>query len=648
MDAFKISNKVLCDFLLDNRSASEEDILRYLIRVCNPNNNTHSLILEKLRIDGYIKRFKSKLKSALGNKETFMRRNVQWLQDDFVINVKTSVNKGGRPRNTDYMNSSSATKRRRLMSIAEQYSELEVQEAFLYILRTSGKISLANSISHLLQLEKCVTEESDSSLIPFTADEAVALIEDAKLSKYQYEHIRIEVTKRNCNILPSYKRLKNTKAECYPDSVNVTEKGAWIDLQSLMNHTGKRLIKDRNVILPSATEKKRILRLTVKWGCDGSSDQSQYKQKFQDSETNDASIFCISMVPLSLTDIATNSEIWRNPQPSATKYCRPIKFEFAKETKDKTIYEVEQIKNSIEKLEPVKIETESGVYEIHVDMKLTMVDGKVCQALTQTPSAATCYICGAQPSQMNNIVAIQSKPLKVENYDFGLSTLHAWIRLMECILHIAYRIDFKKSAGTTEKQKELMKIAKDRIGNEFRQRVGLVVDKPKHGHGSSNDGNTARRFFSDPEITAEITGVDKNLIKRFSIILQTLACTQPIDPDKFQAFSLETAQLYVDVYPWYYMPVTVHKILLHGAHVIRHFHLAIGQLSEEAAEARNKDFKRFRLFNTRKCSRILTNEDIMHKLLVSSDPYIASIRRQWPTKLKTLDSEAENLLIKQS
>jgi hypothetical protein len=45
---------------------------------------------------------------------------------------------------------------------------------------------------------------------------------------------------------------------------------------------------------------------------------------------------------------------------------------------------------------------------------------------------------------MNNI----EKCRKKENaqkifYNFGLSTLHAWIRFFECLLHIAYRLEFK-------------------------------------------------------------------------------------------------------------------------------------------------------------------------------------------------------------
>lgn len=52
----------------------------------------------------------------------------------------------------------------------------------------------------------------------------------------------------------------------------------------------------------------------------------------------------------------------------------------------------------------------------------------------------------------------------------------------------------------------------------------------------------------------------------------------------------------------------------------------LGQLSEEAQEARNKDYKHIREHLTRKNSRLNTNTDLLNMLLVSSDPYISSIR----------------------
>ena len=105
-----------------------------------------------------------------------------------------------------------------------------------------------------------------------------------------------------------------------------------------------------------------------------------------------------------------------------------------------------------------------------------------------------------------------------------------------------------------------------------------------------------------------------------------------INAESFGSYTVETARIYVTNYGWYYMPSSVHKILLHGENIIKHFAvLPIGQLSEDAQESRNKDYKKFRLYHTRKCSRLDTNEDVFHTLLYTSDPYITSIRKPYNT-----------------
>lgn len=78
--------------------------------------------------------------------------------------------------------------------------------------------------------------------------------------------------------------------------------------------------------------------------------------------------------------------------------------------------------------------------------------------------------------------------------------------------------------------------------------MGLTVDKPKPGYGFTNDGNTARHFFSKPDISSEITGVDKELIVKFSIILRVLASSNHIDIIKFRVLLEETRLLYINLY----------------------------------------------------------------------------------------------------
>ncbi len=71
-----------------------------------------------------------------------------------------------------------------------------------------------------------------------------------------------------------------------------------------------------------------------------------------------------------------------------------------------------------------------------------------------------------------------------------------------------------------------------------------------------------------------------------------------------------------------FCPATVHKILVHGSDVVDFAVVPIGQLSEEVLECRHKEVRRFRLQNTRKISRTKTNEDLLHALLISSDPVV--------------------------
>lgn len=73
--------------------------------------------------------------------------------------------------------------------------------------------------------------------------------------------------------------------------------------------------------------------------------------------------------------------------------------------------------------------------------------------------------------------------------------------------------------------------------------------------------------------------------------------------EPFRIYTRETAELFVKRYNWYYMPTSLHEILLHGHQVMDILDLPIGMYSEEAQEARNKEVKRFREEHSRKTSR---------------------------------------------
>lgn len=51
-----------------------------------------------------------------------------------------------------------------------------------------------------------------------------------------------------------------------------------------------------------------------------------------------------------------------------------------------------------------------------------------------------------------------------------------------------------------------MEKRKKEIHDQFKEKLGLDIDVVKVGSGNTNDGNTARRFFENEEISATITG----------------------------------------------------------------------------------------------------------------------------------------------
>lgn len=103
---------------------------------------------------------------------------------------------------------------------------------------------------------------------------------------------------------------------------------------------------------------------------------------------------------------------WQNPRPSSTRFCRPLKV--------KVLNEIKQLKRSI-------IVSGDNVIEISHEMILSMKDGKVWNALTETTSTQRCYICNYTSKDFNNIEVMIEAPTKTGNLKYWLSILQGWI-----------------------------------------------------------------------------------------------------------------------------------------------------------------------------------------------------------------------------
>jgi hypothetical protein len=200
---------------------------------------------------------------------------------------------------------------------------------------------------------------------------------------------------RGVSKLPSYYKIKAAKTRTYPleSAMCITETSAIVTLQALLDHTASRLLEVQGDVIQSLDESiTNNITLHIKWGHDGSS-AAEYKQKFSESDSSDANILCTSIIPIRMPSLDDEIIIWNNPRPSSTRYCRPLRLQFAEETVESTLSEKTIVENQIANLKSFNTVLKDRNIEVHYQLYFTMIDGKVRNAITDTKSALKCYIC---------------------------------------------------------------------------------------------------------------------------------------------------------------------------------------------------------------------------------------------------------------
>lgn len=420
--------------------------------------------------------------------------------------------------------------------------------------------------------------------------------------------------------------------------------GAIIPLQSLLDNTAMRIAENVQYNLQDDVDH---LTLICKYGCDGSGGHSQYMQKppqedieeFSEDEmieseseenrqeVDDTCLLLMSMAPLCLKTNLGNL-IWENKTPNSPRFCRPIGFVLKKETSHLVLSKMGRLKSEIRALQEVILSFNDKMVACSFELHCTMLDVKTINTLTGNASTQTCYLCHSKPTEMNQLLSAKHQAIEENNLQYGLSSLHGWVKMMEYILHISYMLEVKQPTirGLDAKQRAELAERKSLIQKKLAA-LGMPIDRVVLGKGTSNTGNVARKFLRHYSEVSEITGVDQNCIQRLYFIMVALTCSKPLNIPAFQIFCEETAKKFVDLYHWYRMPVTVHKLLVHGAQVAQFMPLPIGMLSEEASEAANKIYRAVREHHTRKAAREQTILDLICYMLAFSDPKLSELRR---------------------
>lgn len=499
------------------------------------------------------------------NKDLFLIKNRGWLSHEYSFPVSQSTPVRGRPVG-DISTVKYKSKVSRTQSIRDQYSIKELSAALEVSYIKAGN-KAAGKLVRKIQLNpkgagkyRVFVRTRRKSINRVTPVAALTMFVEANLSKTDYNSIK----RCGRKVFPNYNIILEEKEKVYPDcEITVREDLAECSLQGVLD---KSIERQFSLLDLSNVDEEEELHCDSKWGMDGSGGLSQYAQELGLGLGGDSSIFLVAVVPLKIYT-SSGTILWENPSPNSPYLCRPVKIFFAKENARQITEEQELMEEQIRTLTNTRVVIGDRTYSVKHRLDFTMCDGKVSNACSGTLSAMRCNICGLTSSDFNDKDIVAAQPPDVSRYKFGLSTLHCWIRSMEWCLHVSYRQGFKCWQARGQEHQDEVKEVKGLAQGQFWDELHLIIDRITSA-GLSNNGNTARKFFLNYAHSSSILNLDLQFIYNLYIILQLLSSSRRFDVEKFREFCLKTYKLYIEKYPWYPVPTSLHKVLIHGADIV--------------------------------------------------------------------------------
>ncbi|KAF0307092.1 hypothetical protein FJT64_021505 [Amphibalanus amphitrite] len=231
--------------------------------------------------------------------------------------------------------------------------------------------------SQLVPLASALVARATATREPhdsYTTEEALALMVDLDLTTAQYNSMRLSAVERGCQLYPAFKKVAKAKAR--PCACHDRRPSQFYLMRPRWSYshywttlaTAARLVQLQGPVLESLADAAPIhLTLYCKWGMDGSSGHSQYKQA---SVRHDDQLFATTLVPLRL-QTQRGVVVWNNATPSSTRFCRPVRLQLAKETKDLTERELQRVHSQISDLQPYRMPAAVIHYELTMSMDTT-------------------------------------------------------------------------------------------------------------------------------------------------------------------------------------------------------------------------------------------------------------------------------------
>lgn len=401
-----------------------------------------------------------------------------------------------------------------------------------------------------------------------------------------------------------------------------------------------------------------ILHLEAKTGIDGSGSHRARHQLVNIEKSLDENphldptlyknflLCCVCPLSLPLVNPSDKVLIWKIPCPNSISYTRPLCLVRTNETRYVIEREFDSLFKNIMDTHSQSITISKFPQNLSLQIKNTvsMIDGKMVSML-QGDSGGYCHYCCASRDEGNSLCCILQGFNITKSYQYCqeswqritsgemqwkdieragqcheplveinlFSILHWKLRAFDFALALLYRL----CAGVTlwgesdKRQLQFVNNSKKEFQDNIQSKLGILLDVPTAGGGTTNNGPMAERFFSheNRETICELirNREDKNNFKKFigdiNVLLSVCSSTSKkcVNTEMIRQLGIEimshlrTKFLDNRGQPWVVISPSLHQMCAHSWQLFQiSFPKPIIIYSEQSQEAWNKYISKFK------------------------------------------------------
>ena len=266
-----------------------------------------------------------------------------------------------------------------------------------------------------------------------------------------------------------------------------------------------------------------------------------------------------------------------------------------------------------------------------VKYEISMIDGKVSNALVGNTATLRCQICFLTTKNYHSIspTSFNHETDQIKNrLKLCLSPLHSSFKLFDFLLKLSkskkqYEFIQKNPQATKNQIADILNGHINNYEKKFWELTKAQIDFIKPGYGKSTTGQNVKRAMQDPELTAAILDLETKFVNEVNNIAKFLNSLEPVSKqDWYNSVDYVFEHYNQNFSRFANLSPSVHKIICHGWQMIERLSKPPGFYSEQSQEKLNKKFRDIRDNNSRKMSFGVMLEDIFVYFYVNSDPFI--------------------------